>query len=188
VHVFAYFKENHSSVNVDYVYRLDTGQFCVERVNESWFRLKKGMLKKEINGWKIEVPGNFFLVAKASDANQSPLRPLVVNWAQFPVYFTLRKGNLTKNITLFYINTTGTINGFWFPDDVKIVSVTVCKKTSANTPTGTLAEVNLTSPTVETQPNKTETAASTENTETSICGPGFILLATIPVLLRRAKQ
>lgn len=186
VHVFAYSRENHSSVNVDYVYRLDTGQFCVERVNESWFRLKKGMLKKEINGWKIEVPGNFFLVAKASDANQSLLRPLVVNWAQFPVYFTLRKGNLTKNITLFYINTTSTINGFWFPDDVKIVNVTVCKKTSANTPTGTPAEANLTPPTRETRSNKTETTTNTGNTETSICGPGLMgLLALVPLISRR---
>ncbi|ASJ08840.1 hypothetical protein A3L11_06225 [Thermococcus siculi] len=188
VHVFTYSKENHSSMNFDYVYRLDTRQFCVERVNESWFRLKKGVLKKEINGWKIEVPGNFFLVAKASDANQSPLRPLVVNWTQFPVYFTLRKGNLTKNLTLFYINTTSTINGFWFPDDVKIVNVTACK-TSTNTSPSPTVGTNSTTTSIQTPPGEEGTQTNGEEHKNSICGPGIILLAAaIPALLRKRRQ
>jgi hypothetical protein len=137
VHASAYSKENHSSMNFNYVYRLDTREFCVEHVNESWFRLKKRVFEDEINGWEIETPGNFFLVANESDANQSPLRPLVVNWTQFPVYFTLSKDNLTKNITLFYINITSTINGFWFPDKVRIVNVMVCKSDTTSNETST---------------------------------------------------
>ena len=178
VGVFAYSAEAQSGMNVDYVYRLKAKKFCVERVNASWFQLEKRVFKNEINGWRIEVPRNFFLVANASDATWSPLMPRVVNWTQFPVYFTLKKGNLTRNVTLFYINTTNVINGFWFPNNVKIVNVTVCK-TGENTSTSTTAETNGTARTTETPPNTTKTQASTRETKKGICGPGLLVLATL---------
>ncbi|WP_148882538.1 CGP-CTERM sorting domain-containing protein [Thermococcus aciditolerans] len=185
VGVFAYSAEAQSGVNVDYVYRLKTKKFCVERVNASWSQLEKRVFKNEINGWRIEVPRNFFLVANASDTTWSPLLPLVVNWTQFPVYFTLKKGNLTRNVTLFYINTTNVINGFWFPNNVKIVNVTVCK-TSANTSTSTAAETSTTPNKTITPPNTTKTPTNTKETKKGICGPGLIsLLAVIPLILRR---
>ncbi|NJE06365.1 hypothetical protein E3E36_09450 [Thermococcus sp. M36] len=180
VSVFAYSAEAQSGVNVDYVYRLDTKKFCVERVNAGWSQLEKEVFKKEINGWKIEVPRNFFLVANASDTTWSPLLPLVVNWTQFPVYFTLKKGNLTRNVTLFYINTTNVINGFWFPNSVKIVNVTICKEVT-NTSTRTIGKINTT----HTQSSTSKTPTSTKENR-KICGLAFlVLLATLLLVLRR---
>ncbi|CAD5243847.1 CGP-CTERM sorting domain-containing protein [Thermococcus camini] len=190
---------------VDMAYRFDTRNFCVEPVNvSSWFWLHRGKISNEINGWKIELqswgPGEWghanvsdlWIASSKSASSWSPGPAIVVNSSVFPVYFIIKKDELVRNVTLIYLNTTGNnslIQGFWFPGNVKIANVTVCKKTSADTSTGTPAEVNLTSPTAETQSNKAGTAANTENTETSICGPGFILLAAaIPVLLRRAKR
>jgi len=190
------------STQVDKIYRLDTRDFCIEPANVSWFYVPKGEAKDEINGWKIELqspgPGEWsytnvsdmFIALNQNASKWSPVPPTIPDSGLFPVYFTLKKDNVARNITLIYVNTTdnplGLVQGLWFPDDVKIVNITVCEKTSANTSTDTPAEANLTSPTTETRPNKTETTTNTGNTETSICGPGLIgLLALVPLISRR---
>jgi len=59
VSVFAYSAKTHNASNLHYVFRLDTKDFCVKKVNVSWSRLKGSELKREVNGWKIEIPGEF---------------------------------------------------------------------------------------------------------------------------------
>ncbi|NJE09888.1 CGP-CTERM sorting domain-containing protein [Thermococcus sp. MAR1] len=185
---------------VDMVYRFDTRNFCVEPVNvSSWFWLHRGKISNEINGWKIELqswgPGEWgqanvsdlWIASSKSASSWSPGPAIVVNSSVFPVYFIIKKDELVRNVTLVYLNTTGNnslIQDFWFPGDVKIINVTVCK-TSADT-TSMAVETNGTTYTKETSLNTTKTQTNTKETKKGICGPGLIsLLAVIPLILRR---
>ncbi|NJE01793.1 CGP-CTERM sorting domain-containing protein [Thermococcus sp. JdF3] len=186
---------------VDMVHRFDTRNFCVEPVNvSSWFWLHRGKISNGINGWRIELqswgPGEWgranvsdLWIASSKSASSWSPGPAIVANSSVPVYFTLKKGNLTRNVTLVYLNATGNgslIQGFWFPGDVKIVNVTLCEKANVNTSTSTTAETNGTARTTEMPPSTTKTQTSTKETKKGICGPGLIsLLAVIPLILRR---
>ncbi|WP_297512978.1 CGP-CTERM sorting domain-containing protein [Thermococcus sp.] len=203
------------------VYRLDTKNFCAERVNVSLSRFGKTAFKKEINGWEIEIPRKFWplwtskqnktknppleadfrVAVNASVAsNWSSVPVLIVNSTSFPVYFLLRNGSLTRNVTLLYLNTTpvwiycGYYNenttelpGYWFPNDVKIIKVTLCKK-ATNTPNKTMSQTTVRGNTTASI-EKIATTTSTTTKEKSICGPGLVVLTTLlPLLLRRHRN
>jgi len=195
VSVFAYSSKTLDSVNLNYVYRIDIGNFCFERVNISLSNFATKELKNTINGWKIEIPreflstyrngsvvnisyptADFFIIANVSDESWSPLHPLIVNWTQLPVYFVLKKNGQTKNVTLFYINTTNTINGYWFSDGVRIVNVTICKRATNITTSTTTG--------IETTPRSNATKTKTKD----ICGPGFVVLIILSVLLPNKRR
>lgn len=138
------------STQVDRFYRLDTKHFCVEPVNVSWFWLPKGKVSDYINGWRIELqsfgPGEWgyanvsdLWIALSESAGKWFPGPITVpSSSVFPVYFILKKNGHAKNITLLYLNTTnnskGLVQGFWFPNDVKIINVTVCRDVSVRFP------------------------------------------------------
>ncbi len=209
--VFTYSAKTQNASKLHYIFRLDTGNFCIKKVSVGWSRLKGSMFKSEINGWRIEIPeefrakyvfingtwvqvGNktevrippsadFFLIAKHKVENSSycrPLfshqRPVIANWTQFPVYFVLKKNGQVKNVTILYINTTNTINGYWFPDSVRIVNVTICKR-ATNTTTSTTTGI-------ETTPRSNATKTKIKG----ICGPGFVVLIILSVLLLNKRR
>ncbi|WP_148882874.1 CGP-CTERM sorting domain-containing protein [Thermococcus aciditolerans] len=216
VSAFSYSAESQWGTTLGFVFRLDTRNFCVKKVNVNWSPLKGSEFKSEINGWRIEIPRVFllpslkngstipssyppadFLVAvNASNTGWLPRPFIIVNQTQFPVYFVLKKGNQMKNVTLIFLNTTPVqmwygyynenttgIPGYWFPDDVKIVNVTPCKK--VNTSTSTAVGTNGTTYTTKTPPNITKTQTTKEK---GICGPGLIVLLTVGVLLKRIRR
>ncbi|KUH33814.1 hypothetical protein APY94_04640 [Thermococcus celericrescens] len=147
-------------------------------INGTWVQVGN---KTEV---RIPPSADFFLIANSSVANGSysvpwllsNQRPVIANWTQFPVYFVLKKDGQVKNVTILYINTTNTINGYWFPDSVRIVNVTICKR-ATNTPTSTTTGI-------ETTPRSNATKTKTKG----ICGPGLIVLATSVVLLLRRHR
>jgi len=127
-------------------------------------------------------------------SNWASIHILIVNSTSFPVYFLLRKGSLIRNVTLLYLNTTPVwtysgyenttgIPGYWFPNDVKIINVTICKKitnTSNETMNQTTIRENTTVP-----PEKTATTTpipTTTKENRRICGPGFVVLLTVVAL------
>jgi hypothetical protein len=138
-------------------------------INNTWVRVSN-----ETAAW-IPPSADFYLIANSSIVNQSyyrylflKRRPIIVNWTQFPVYFLLKKDGQVRNVTLLYINTTNSINGFWFPESIKIVNVTSCKLLANETPT------TATNP--KGHQNK------------SICGPGVIVaLALLPIMRERRE-
>jgi hypothetical protein len=115
----------------------------------------------------------------------------IPSYSKLPVYFLLEKDGQVKNVTLFYINATENLTGFWFPGSVKIVNVTFCKPivapenaTSNGTATQTSAQKNTTIHTTNEAPNTT--APTSAKTRKNICGPGLIgLLALAPLLFRK---
>ncbi|WP_297535724.1 hypothetical protein [Thermococcus sp.] len=139
------------STLVDRIYRLDLRDLCIKPADVEWFELPRGNVSDSIDGWRIELqslgPGEWgyanvsdlWIALSENVTNWSPGGPITFPKSSvFPVYFTLKKGNLTKKITLLYINTTnnseGLVQGFWFPGDVKIVNVTVCRSASVRFP------------------------------------------------------
>ena len=179
------------STKVDKIYRLDLGNFCIKPVNVSWFYLPKGETRDEINSWEIELqslgPGKWgqanvsdlWIASSKSASKWSPSPAIVVNSSVFPVYFILRKDDHTKNITLIYLNTTGNnslIQGFWFPDGVRIVNVTICKRATNITTSTTTG--------IETTPRSNATKTKTKD----ICGPGFVVLIILSVLLPNKRR
>jgi hypothetical protein len=84
------------------------------------------------------------------------------------VYFLLEEDGQVRKVTLFYINTTSGLNGFWFPDSVNIVNVTVCKSTNTSE--------NTTS-------SETSIKGARTATKKSICGPGLLLVLVLSVAL-----
>jgi hypothetical protein len=191
------------SNGVDRFYRLDTRHFCIEPANASWFWLPRGKVSDSIDGWQIELqslgPGGWshtnvsdVWVTKSKNVSSwSPGPATVANSSVFPIYFTLKKDNLTRNIALIYLNTSGNdslIQGFWFPKSVKIVNVTTCR--SATTPEDIGSNKTMTSTTVQnaTLQNISITAKNATTTpegRKSICGPGLITLLTLISLTRR---
>ncbi|MDK2869781.1 MAG: hypothetical protein PWP39_1016 [Pyrococcus sp.] len=174
----AYPEGSFKSIDLNPVYRLSE-DFCVELVNVT---VTTKTENKTINGWEIVIPeefredpvfADFFIAENASVYNWSEVRRwidiekwhhFVPNSSNFPVYFLLKKGDQVRRVTLLYINTTDGLNGFWFPEDVKIVNVTLCK------PTPTII-------------NET-TTSSTPRRKHKICGPGVVmLLFLIPPLI-----
>ncbi|ASJ17418.1 hypothetical protein A3L04_10220 [Thermococcus chitonophagus] len=161
-------------------------------INGTWVRISNE------TAMKIPPSADFFIVPNRTVENSkycrlifSHQRPLVVNWTQFPVYFTLRKGNWTRNITLFYVNITNAIKGFWFPSEVKIVNVTICKANSPyieKTTTGTAIGKNTTttfSP-VSSYSSSNYSTLGTSTAKGKVCGVGFMLLAILPLpILKR---
>ncbi|WP_297471229.1 CGP-CTERM sorting domain-containing protein [Thermococcus sp.] len=137
--------------------------------------------------------------------------------SKLPVYFLLEKGNQVRNVTLFYINATENLTDLWFPSSVKIVNVTFCKPVVApenatlnGTVTPTSARGNVTTHaantggrnvtpvkpvnTTLTSPssgaNTTMSSSAKENpapAKKNICGPGFMVLVTLGVLLLRKR-
>ena len=130
------------------VYRLNLKNFSVVPVKTSWFKLLgENHAVSELNGWRIVVPKDFGPlnssvpaadVAIANTEENARLyhgRVVLANSSEFPVYFLLRRGNETRNVTLLYVNTTPTswteygsrlvtgLAGFWFPDNVRVVNV-----------------------------------------------------------------
>jgi len=147
---------------------------------------------------RIPPSADFYLIAKHKIENSSYCRrlfshqrPVIANWTQFPVYFVLKKDDQVRNVTILYINTTSSINGFWFPGGVKIVNVNFCKPivtpenaTSSGTATKTSAQKNTTVHTTNEAPNTT--APTPAKTRKNICGPGLIgLLALVPLAFRK---
>ena len=138
------------STLVDRFYRLDTEHFCVEPINVNWFWLPKGKVSDSINGWRIELqslgPGEWgyanvsdLWIALSESASKWFSGPITVPKSSvFPVYFTLERGDLKRNVTLVYLNTTnnskGLVQGFWFPSKIKIVNVTVCRDVGVRFP------------------------------------------------------
>ncbi|NJE06368.1 hypothetical protein E3E36_09465 [Thermococcus sp. M36] len=191
-------------------YRFNAKNFCVEPLNVSWFWLPRGKTSNEINGWRVELqpgPGEWgyanvseVWVTMSKNASIWSLGPAILtNSSVFPVYFTLRKGNLTRNITLVYLNlnvtrdnyvppNTSGVPSYWFPSDVKIVNVTVCK-ISANTSTSMAVETNGTTYTTKTSPNTTKTQTNTKETKKGICGPAFLLFGALaPACVRKMRR
>ncbi len=186
------------------VYRFNPDKFCIEPANISWFQLSTGEIKGEIDDWRIVLQSKSFENwdhANASDLwvtmsktalRWSPGPTEVVNSSVFPVYFILKKGKQVRNITLVYLNMnvtrdnfTGPAESFWFPEDIKIVNVTVCKSI-ITTPNETMGHTTVRENTT-TPIEKTATPTSTTKTGKSICGPGLIVIIAlcIALLLKR---
>lgn len=207
-----------------YVYRLNLKSFCIKEVAVNWSQLaKNSTFKDRINGWKIVIPREFlpspdygpfkayfFIGVNSSVTKPTSVPPFIAipPYSKFPVYFLLEKNGQVKNVTLFYINATENLTGFWFPGSVKIVNVTFCKPivtqentTSNGTATQTSAQENttihITNTTRETTKtpiysNKTQTNTSTTPTspatkEKSICGPGLIMIVALSAALLARK-
>ncbi len=221
-----------------YVYRLNLTRFCINEVTINWSRLiRNSTFTNTVNGWEIVVPGEFlpspdygpfkayfFVGVNSSVTKPTSVPPFLAipPHSQLPVYFLLKKEDRVKNVTLFYINASENLTGFWFPENVKIVNVTFCKPvvtpenaTLNETATQTSAQENTTLNTTNTSEETNETVtsirsanttrpsltaggnttslhANTTTTQTptkkSICGPAFIILATITVLLLRRHR
>ncbi|KUH32044.1 hypothetical protein APY94_11050 [Thermococcus celericrescens] len=204
------------------IYLFNPKNLCIEPVNVSWLKLPRGKISDEINGWRIVLQSPSFQkwdYANVSDVwvtmsrkalKWSPRPTEVVNLSVFPIYFILKKEGHVKNITLVYLNMNVTrddfvppntpVPGYWFPGDVKIVNVTVCKSAIA-TPENTTGRTNITSSNMinitktppSTRENKTlslinATKPSTEETKKTICGPAFIILATTTGLLLKRHR
>ncbi|WP_297418721.1 hypothetical protein [Thermococcus sp.] len=201
------------SDEIDRFYRLDIRHFCIEPANVSWLWLPKGNVSDSIYGWRIELqslgPGEWghtnvsdvWIALSRNVSSWSPGPVTLVNSSVFPVYFTLKKDNNTRKIVLIYINTTnnskGLIEGFWFPESVKIVNVTACKSTAPKenttlnkTRTQTSAQRNIMCSHVNTveKTNKTSTPHQTSSKK-SICGPGLMVIISLsaPLLVKRRK-
>jgi len=196
-----------------YIYRLNLKSFCIKEVAVNWSQLaKKSTFKDEINGWKIVIPKEFlpspdygpfkayfFIGVNSSVTKPTSVPPFIAipPYSKFPVYFLLEKDGQAKNVTLFYINATENLTGFWFPSSVKLVNVTFCKPvvtpenaTSNETTTQTSAQKNTTIHTTNASRETNETPNTTPTSPTrsgkTICGPGLIVItATLPLLLRR---
>ncbi|WP_297536223.1 hypothetical protein [Thermococcus sp.] len=206
VSVSTYSPETDESFNRDYVYRLNLKNFCVEQTNITFRAIPVMAINGTINGWKIVVPSEFlpspdygpFKAYIFVSVNSSITKPenccsvlAIPSYSKLPVYFLLEKDGQVKNVTLFYINATENLTGFWFPGSVKIVNVTFCKPivapenaTSNGTATQTSAQKNTTIHTTNEAPNTT--APTSAKTRKNICGPGLIgLLALAPLLFRK---
>ncbi|GAB6136540.1 hypothetical protein [Thermococcus prieurii] len=135
------------------VYRFNPSKFCIEPTNISWFQLSTGEIKDEIDGWRIELQSKSFEnwdYANVSDIwvtmsktalRWSPGPTEVVNSSVFPIYFILKKGKQVWNITLLYLNLnttredfTGPAKAYWFPKNVEIANVTVCRSANVEFP------------------------------------------------------
>ncbi|WP_457742644.1 CGP-CTERM sorting domain-containing protein [Thermococcus sp.] len=183
VSVSTYSPETVKSFNFDYIYKLNLKNFCVEQTNITFHTIPVKATNETINGWKIVIPSEFL-----PSPDYGPLKAYfflgvspnitkprnccsvlaIPSYSKLPVYFLLEKDGQAKNVTLFYINATENLTGFWFPENVKIVNVTICKRT-----TNTVTEI-------ETTPRSNTTKTK------DICGPGLIdLLALVPLVLRR---
>ncbi|WP_158523795.1 hypothetical protein [Thermococcus henrietii] len=135
------------------VYRFNPSKFCIEPANISWFQLSTGEIKDEIDGWRIVLQSKSFEnwdYANVSDLwvtmsktvlRWSPGPTEVVNSSLFPIYFILKKGKQVWNVTLVYLNMnitrnnfTGPAESFWFPKNVEIANVTVCRSANVEFP------------------------------------------------------
>jgi len=197
VSISTYSPETVKSFNFDYIYRLDLKNFCVERTNLTFPTVPVMRIKGTINGWKIIIPSEFlpspdYGPLKAYfflGVNPNITKPVnccsslaIPSHSKLPVYFLLKKNGQVKNVTLLYINATESLTGFWFPNNVKIVNVTICEKANVNTSTKTV-ETNGTTYTTKTSPNTTKTQTTKEK---GICGPALIpLLTLVPLVLRK---
>ena len=198
-----YIEVKYFNDEIDRFYRLDIRHFCIEPANVSWLWLPEGNVSDSIYGWKIEQPlgpgewghtnvSDIWIALNRNVSSWSPGPVTLVNSSVFPVYFTLKKDNNTRKVTIIYVNTTnnskGLIEGFWFLKSVKIVNVTACK-TSTNTSPGPAVGSNSTTTPIQAQPGEEGAQTTMGEHKNSICGPGIILLAAaILVLLRRAKR
>ena len=217
-----------------YVYRLNLTGFCVNEVTVNWSQLiRKSTFTGTVNGWKIVIPREFlpspdygpfkayfFVGVNSSVTKPTSVPPFLAipPNSKLPVYFLLEKGNQVRNVTLFYINASENLTGFWFPSSVKIVNVTSCKPvvtpenaTSNGTVTPTSARGNVTTHTANASgknitpvkpvnttrtllsggTNTTMSSSAKGNpapTKKNICGPAFIILAAITVLLLRRHR
>ncbi|AEC51850.1 hypothetical protein PNA2_0934 [Pyrococcus sp. NA2] len=189
VSVHAYFPELNEGRNYEYTYLLDTKNFCVRLVNLDIHSFPSENMKRTINGWSIEIPKIFktnktsipiwanLLVAYSNISAYyedekliympPPSEILVVNSSIFPIYFILKKGEETKNVTLLYIN----INNknpprkriiFQLPENIRIINVTLCNQqvstnTSTPTPTETPPKENTTMKNIKITNTSTET-------------------------------
>ena len=141
------------------VYRLNPENFSAVPVKTGWFKLLgEDHVVSELNGWRIVVPKDFGPlnssvpaadVAIANTEENARLyrgRIVLANSSEFPVYFLLRRGNETRNVTLLYVNTTPTswteygsrmvtgLAGFWFPDNVRMVNVELTLGNASSVP------------------------------------------------------
>ena len=221
-----------------YVYRLNLTRFCINEVTVNWSRLSKNStFTNTINGWKLVIPKEFlpspgygpfrayfFVGVNSSVTKPTSVPPFLAipPHSKLPVYFLLEKDGQVKNVTLFYINATENLTGFWLPESVKIVNVTFCKPIVAPenaTSNGTIAQttisenttlnitntseetnetvtsirlVNTTRPSPTAGGNTTSLHANTTTTSVptkkNICGPAFVILAAITVLLLRRHR
>ncbi|MDK2869058.1 MAG: hypothetical protein PWP39_293 [Pyrococcus sp.] len=230
VSVFAYFPELNKDRNYKYIYLLDTKNFCVRLSNQTSSSLTTENMKRTINGWSIEIPETFktnktsipvwadLLVAYSNISSYyeeliympPPSEILVLNSSRFPIYFILKKGEETKNVTLLYIeNPPHDRVSFQLPENIRIINVTLCnQQVSTNTSTPGLIETppkenitmkNITNTSTETLTSKTtttsppvknittrrDTTTFPTTTTGSICGPGLIILLAIFLVIRR---
>ncbi|WP_297499701.1 hypothetical protein [Thermococcus sp.] len=210
-----YIEVKYFNDEIDKFYRLDIKHLCIEPANVSWLWLPKGNVSDSIYGWKIELqslgPGEWgpanvsdiWIALSRNVSRWSPGPVTLVNSSVFPVYFTLKKDNNTRKVTIIYVNTTnnsrGLIEGFWFPKSVKIVNVTACKLTAPQenttlneTKTQTSAQRNITCSHVNTVERMNKTSLSPPTfSKKNICGPGLmviIVVGTVLIVKKRRAQ
>ncbi|WP_297073167.1 hypothetical protein [Thermococcus sp.] len=203
-----------SSEGIEKVYKFNQRNFCVEPVGRNWSQLSKnGTSTAVINGWQIETPMNDICVTMSKNAwcwaHECCPSVILANSSVFPVYFTLRRGNHTRNVTVIYLNMNTTLEDFfnrlppntavpifWFPKSVKIVNVTVCKSTAPRenttlneTKTQTSAQGSTTRSSTNTieKTNKTSPSPQTSSKK-SICGPGLIVIIVVGTMFFVRKR
>ena len=194
VSAFFYSEESQRGKNLDFIFRLDTKNLRVRKVNVNLSRLEGSELKNEINGWRIEIPriflppslennslvsyshlsANFLVVVNASNTGWLPGPFIVVNRTQFPVYFVLKRNNQVKNVTLLFLNTTPVWMWYGYYNE----------NTTGIPGYWFPDDVKI----VNVTPCRNITNTANTSTATrGICGPGFVLLVTavVPLLKRR---
>ena len=164
-------------------------------INGTWIKIDN-----ETHSAPLILSADFFIGANASVFNSSYVRPWIRKYPHFapnssklPIYFVLRKDAWVKNVTLFYINTTSGLNGFWFPDSVKIANVTLCKSTTTPGNTASNGTATQTATHGNVTLHNTSIAGKTTTIPTkgkkTICGPGFAVIAPLLALaFRRFRE
>ncbi|WP_297497264.1 hypothetical protein [Thermococcus sp.] len=194
VSAFFYSAESQRGKNLDFIFRLDTKNLCVRKVNVNLSRLEESELKNEINGWRVEIPrvfllpslkngsaipssyptADFLVVVNASNTGWLPRPFIIVNRTQFPVYFVLKRNNQVKNVTLIFLNTTPVQMWYGYYNE----------NTTGIPGYWFPDDVKL----VNVTPCRNVTnTANTRTATKGICGPGLVLLVTtaVPLLKRR---
>lgn len=172
----------------DKIYLFDPREFCVEPVNVSWsWLMKKAKNADSINGWRIVThyerqsekwgPADVYGVCASpfEDAKRLdyPCASLIIKKSGvIPVQITLKRGSYAKNITLAYLEMNSTGTYYRLSKSAMPVNVTLCgKKGSPKTP-------------ARLEENKNGGEKKTRG----ICGPGFLVLVTLGVLLLNKRR